>query len=93
MTDFYQIFCNTVGEIMDGGPVKATELVTKLTVWFVHLPKDVKGDLKSDAILSTLNEMITKGDLVELDYVLPNMEYRVKSMYFPKGTYITTRKE
>lgn len=35
-----------------------------------------------------INRLVNEKQVVELEYVLPNMEYRVKSMYFPKGTLI-----
>jgi hypothetical protein len=33
-----------------------------------------------------LNKLIAEGEIVECEYTLPNIEYRIKSMYFPKGT-------
>ena len=35
-----------------------------------------------------LNRLVAEGELVEIEYVLPIMEYRIKSMYFPKGTKV-----
>lgn len=29
--------------------------------------------------------LVERGDIVEFDYVLPSMDYRVKTIYFPKG--------
>lgn len=40
-------------------------------------------------IAQALDELAKTGDLVELEYVVPGMEYRVKSFYMPKGTMIT----
>ena len=33
-----------------------------------------------------LNEMVANKDIIELDYSTPDMEYRIKSIYFTKGT-------
>lgn len=35
-----------------------------------------------------LGELVAEGEVIELEYVLPEMEYRTKSMFFPKGTQI-----
>lgn len=37
-----------------------------------------------------LDLLVTKGEIVELNYVLPQMDYKIKSIYFPKGTEICT---
>jgi hypothetical protein len=33
-----------------------------------------------------LAELVSSGEIVELEFILPQMEYRLKSIYFPKGT-------
>jgi len=33
-----------------------------------------------------LAELVALGEIVELEFILPQMEYRLKSIYFPKGT-------
>lgn len=43
-------------------------------------------------LLDVIDEMIISGQLVEVQYVLPDMDYRVKSILFPGGTEIV-RKE
>jgi hypothetical protein len=35
-----------------------------------------------------LHSLIDCKEIVEVIYILPNMTYRVKSMYFPKGTEV-----
>lgn len=44
--------------------------------------------LKYQEFDSALVELIKEGEVVELEYVLPQMEYRIKSMYFPKNTVL-----
>lgn len=34
----------------------------------------------------TLQSLLDTGEIVEIEYVIPDMSYRVKSLYFPKGT-------
>ncbi len=36
--------------------------------------------------ISELDELVKNGEILELEYTLPNMDYRIKSIYFPKGT-------
>lgn len=33
-----------------------------------------------------IEELVKEGEVTELEYILPQMDYRMKSMYFPKGT-------
>jgi hypothetical protein len=33
-----------------------------------------------------LADLIKDGEIIELEYVLPIHDYRIKSLYFPKGT-------
>lgn len=33
-----------------------------------------------------LNELIEQGEIIEITYTLPQLKYRVKSFYLPKGT-------
>jgi hypothetical protein len=38
-----------------------------------------------------LTQLIIDDEVVEIEYILPEMEYRVKSIYFPKGTKIASK--
>lgn len=42
-----------------------------------------------------LAELVSSGEIVELEFILPSMDYRVKSIYFPKGTklYVNSHDE
>jgi hypothetical protein len=35
-----------------------------------------------------LSRLLDEGEIIEIEYALPTMEYRLKSLYFPKGTRI-----
>jgi len=59
--------------------IKAVELFTDIAAFMA------KQGFWFD-IEEIVNEIETEGSIIHLDYVLPNMEYRLKSMYFPKGT-------
>ena len=62
--------------VNDFGPIKATELVVRLI------------DIQGTNITDILDELVKNGDIIEVEYTLPQMDYRVKSLYFPKGTII-----
>jgi len=37
---------------------------------------------------NALIELVTEKEIVEVEYTLPTMDYRVKSWYLPKGTMV-----
>lgn len=41
-------------------------------------------------VVELLNEMATQGEIVEVEYVIPSADYRIKSLYFPLGTKVKT---
>lgn len=43
-------------------------------------------------VIDLIDEMVKAGDLVEVEYILPTMNYRVKSFLLPKGTKINMKK-
>ncbi len=59
--------------------IKAVELV-------VAVQTEVKSEFQHDEYVKTIEELVSSKEIVELDYILPSMNYRVKSLYFPKGT-------
>lgn len=48
-------------------------------------------ELADIAVVDLVNELIKEGNLVEVEYVLPSMNYRVKSFILPKGTEVDVR--
>jgi len=71
------------------GPIKPTELIVKISNW-----KDENPDKHSDEwkFHDVIQELIKNGDIIEVCYTLPYMDYREKSLYFPKGTEIQITK-
>jgi hypothetical protein len=41
-----------------------------------------------DNLPQTLEDLVKDGQLVEVEYVLPNMSWRAKSFYLPAGTKV-----
>ena len=78
-------------EIVEERPgIKATELVVPLVVWLFenYDPKDYN----EIDLVQSLYDLADKEEIIELSYVLPNMQYRTKSLFFPKGTLIFKEK-
>jgi uncharacterized membrane protein YcjF (UPF0283 family) len=63
--------------------IKATQLVTDVVIQ-CHNTNEIHPGTEN--LLQAINELVESGEIVELEFVLPSMEYRVKSIYFPKGT-------
>ena len=36
----------------------------------------------------TIDELVSSGEIIEIEYINPEMPYRVKSIYFSKGTFL-----
>lgn len=45
-------------------------------------------DINSETILDQIDDLVNEGWLVEIEYILPLTEYRVKLFYLPKNTSI-----
>jgi hypothetical protein len=62
---------------------KAVELVTEVNILLSETGSEFPTDLPA-----IIDQMVKDGELVEIEYVLPDMNYRIKSFYLPKGTEI-----
>lgn len=55
----------------------------------VELVMEVSRQVASmDSYETELQQLIDDGEVIEVEYTLPHMDYRVKSIYFPKDTVI-----
>ena len=79
-----------IREIVTEKPgIKGTELITDvLTEMYLkgqgyaeHFAPDLEP-------VDAINTLVKQGDIVEIEYCVPVMSYRIKSLYFPKGTEI-----
>lgn len=43
---------------------------------------------KVEEYWDALNSLIGSKEIVEVEYTLPQLSYRIKSIYFPKGTAV-----
>lgn len=62
--------------------LKEVELVMKL------MTKISPSKFNVNEFYKIVGGMILANEIVRVEYILPNMDYRVKSMYFPKGTKV-----
>jgi len=73
-----------------------TALVEKVAFYqgikAVQLVADLTPDLIDFDIPLLLEELVSENKLIEIEYALPNMNWRLKSFYFPAGTAISIRK-
>jgi hypothetical protein len=67
--------------VNDKGPIKGVDLALEVV-------KHNHGMSPSD-ITQAIERLVRDEEVVELEYVLPEMSYRTKSLYFPKGTKLT----
>ena len=63
---------------------KSVELATLVAMWMAKDPEIFHNVNVPDLI----EEMRIDGTLVEVEYILPNMDDRVKSFLLPKGTEV-----
>lgn len=64
--------------------MKSVELMTRIAF---NLKDDPKfRDVMSDEIITELELLIQSGEIIEIDFIVPQMPYRVKSFLLPKGT-------
>jgi hypothetical protein len=62
------------------GPMKGVDLCLKV---MAHLHPAL---FEREEYELVLQNMVAAGDILEIEYILPSMDYRIKSIFFPKGT-------
>lgn len=66
--------------------IKAVELVVEVSQQSADFPFDM------NQYENSLMELINDNEIVEIEYTLPSMDYRVKSLYLPKDTVVIVSK-
>lgn len=62
--------------------IKATDLILRI------VEKTIPFDVGCDLVTECIEELVRDKKITELEYTLPRMTYRIKSIYFPTGTSI-----
>ena len=69
--------------LVEDGPIKGIDLALKVAT--------AHHGVQADEIEETISRLITNHQILEIEYILPSMDYRVKTMLFPKGTTVTVK--
>lgn len=72
--------------INSGQGIKGVDLVLKV------LTELFPSEFKSGQVLEELTRMVKEGEIIEIEYTLPDMNYRIRSFYLPKGTKLYVNK-
>jgi len=67
--------------------IKGTELVMKV-LELVHC----ELYLKKENYNEILDKLVESGEITEIEYSVPSMNYRIKSFYLPKNAQISISK-
>lgn len=68
--------------VINQGSIKNVSLALKV------LEKTTPNYFETDDYHKAIEELVTQGDIVEVEYILSDADYRIKSVYFPRGTKI-----
>lgn len=68
-------------------PVKSVDLVIAVADKLRQLDRRLDRH-RLDSIPRYIEELVTSKDIVEIEYILPTMRYRIKSLYFCKDTVV-----
>lgn len=84
MNSMQEIIINLINE---NPGINNCKLVMK-TMEIVYRMNNYKVTETPKDFLKNLEELVNSKELVEVEYILPTMDYRIKSLFFPKGTKI-----
>lgn len=65
--------------------LKGPELASRVAV---SLAEEENRNLSYSEFDSAIRELVDEKEIVEVCYILPQMDFREKSMFFPKGTVV-----
>jgi hypothetical protein len=74
--------------LLEHGPTKGVELVTKIVKYLFSKPDGLTSDQIIESIDYTIQNMVDKNEIREIEYVEPDQPQRVKSIYFHKDVRI-----
>jgi len=81
---------NLILELVASGPIKGVELAAK-----VAKENALATERAEDSCCeyhNTIETMVDDGEIIEVEYTLPTLDYCIKSLYFPAGTEIEVRR-
>ena len=80
--------CSLICEIVNENPgINAIELTAKI----LKLTLERLGTIPNMDFMEAIDRAVFTKHILEVEYVTPQMNYRIKSLYFPAGTEITVK--
>lgn len=73
--------------VMNMNGCKMIELISDIPLCFAFQ----EAKIEPDEISKIIDELILSEYLIEIEFIVPNMDYRVKSFLLPAGTEIKIR--
>jgi hypothetical protein len=81
MLKYDKELCKTLIHIVrENAPIKSTDLVVHLCDVF-HA-----SEIPLESINEYIEHLVKENMIVALEYTLPDIDYRIKTLYFPGGT-------
>jgi len=71
--------------------INARGAVTNVELAITVAANIYPDEFNTDSYIELLEDMVTHSAIVEAEYVLPTLNYRVKSVFFPAGTRVKVR--
>lgn len=70
---------NVLETIKENPGIKSTELAIKVAE---------KSKVNAGEFMEIIDALVSIGEIVEIEYTMPLMKYRIKSIYFPKESNV-----
>lgn len=78
-----QTIIDIINEHQGSKATLVAALVADRCTKYIHQPQDV---------IDAIDRLVNEGRIVEVEYVLPSMTYRIKSFLLPASTMVLTSK-
>ncbi len=75
-----------VKKVTEANGIKGTQLVADIAI-----EPGIRECLGTHEIPDLLDELVSEGSIVEIEFIVPRMTYKIKSFYLPKGSEITIK--
>src|SRR5215831_16992399 len=66
--------------------IKATQLAAEIVPYCMN--NGISVDFSGEKVLEAIRFLVERNQLIEIEYVLPDMDYRIKSFLLPRGTEV-----
>jgi hypothetical protein len=77
-----EIRSEIINIIISGQGIKTSSLIPEVP------PKFFQAGISGEQILAVIQDLVADGEIIEIEYTLPNMPYRTKSFLLPAKTQV-----